>query len=251
MSRPVKAAVITGLCVVIAAVITVFGTIISSAMRANDSGQKTHQSQNISNQGTVQKVQQQNAAVINNYGPTQEQKSERENVLDQPIVGLRNGGFENNLDAWQPSEITYASADSVAVVGSRPNVFSIDAYGRTGQCLLVFNEQPTTPGKPFWRRQRIYGLHPNSKYYLSFYVRGSAISPRSLWFAIGDDWFAENRNYRIESKNTSFNDWTKFTSELTTGDWEEAYFWIITDDVCNLRVDDISLEPAEDKQIAL
>lgn len=194
----------------------------------------------LNNNGSIKNLQQQNVNTINNYVFSGSGLSKSTLDNSEKIKGLKNGDFEQGLNDWGPNEIQVATPD-VGVTSAHREVFSIDPYGRTGQCLLITNEQPTTPNKPFWRRQRIYSLKPKSNYELSFYVKGFANSPRSLWFAIGDNWFLEGKRYMISAQKPDIADWQKQSAIFTTGDWQEAYLWLISDDIARLRVDDIQL----------
>ncbi len=184
--------------------------------------------------------------------PTQEE--DKSNNL------IKNGDFERDFRNWEsfgslmPKSISAifeknirVSADAAIVEKINTadgNIFSIEnQYGRNNtRCLLIENSQKTTPDSYGGIKQHINGLNPKTKYQLRFYAKGSINSKQSLWFIIGDTWNFEGRFYKIPSDKNEYPDWTEFKAILTTGDWHEADFLLVSDDKSHLlRVDDISL----------
>jgi len=150
--------------------------------------------------------------------------------------GLKDGGFEEESLYWSydinPRIVT---DDSTVAPG-------FTSYGRTGRGVHIRNTVPEAPNKLQFYRQKIYGLKPNKKYKLSFHFKGSINSARSLWFSMGGDWaIGESRLYVAASKKY-YSKWTEQSGIITAGNYTEAFFDIISSDICDIHIDDLHLE---------
>ncbi|MDP3790011.1 MAG: hypothetical protein Q8R48_06370 [Candidatus Omnitrophota bacterium] len=170
-------------------------------------------------------------------------------------AGLRNGGFENGFADWERrKEQSVSSASSDATVTFFSDVDISSFIRRTGQkSLCIKNANPKTGKRQIMYLQRIYGLKPDTQYELTYYIKGSLKSKDALWFHLGDDWRAEGKRY-YSTPNENYTDWTKQSATVTTGDYNEANFWLISEDVCDLYLDDITFteitkqQPSASKQ---
>jgi len=182
-----------------------------------------------------------------------QQKSENIDMFKQQDLpqkkGLQDGGFEYELKHWDVTDHMAPRAQNVAtpdtVTTTHYNTrYSFSQNGRTGNnCLYIKNWQPQSSEKYIAFDNKIYGLKPNTKYSVTFYIRktGEFRSNRSLLFVVGMPWHLEGRYFEINPQEVS-EDWKKLTGILTTGDYTEANLWLISDDVCYAYVDDITLK---------
>ena len=158
-------------------------------------------------------------------------------IPDQGL-GLQNGDFEEDLDhwerRWEPTIITLENATIVSFPES--NISS--SIRRTGRNSLYI----TNSGGNNWQiiyRQRILGLKPNTQYELTYYVKGSLNSKKSLWFKLDNAWNIEETEYYSDPTETYAN-WIKQSGIITTGDYLEEDFWLLSSDLCDLYLDDIT-----------
>jgi len=185
---------------------------------------------------------------LENMPPTQriEEETPKESILQEQKneYGLiKDGGFEEDFYHWERDRVRapgVTSADQTLAQRITRDVFYIDPFGLRGKSLTIENPKPKTPNEPFKIRQKIYGLKPNTQYELNFFMRGSANSQDSLKIVLGDYWFADQKSYQVAGGK--YEDWEQQTAILQTKHETEADFWIISDDIANLRVDDITLE---------
>jgi len=157
--------------------------------------------------------------------------------------GLQNGGFEEGLKYWSfdYSPKPYATPPTVGATNR-----DIIQYGRTGKCLhIIYNEKQKDSNTVLRYSQTIDGLIPNVKYNLTFYIKGEINSRESFWFHIGDDWEAKERSVYIDG-NEKFSDWRKKSGQLIIGDYHKTTLWLISKDICNISIDDITFSKSEE-----
>lgn len=173
---------------------------------------------------------------------------------------LKNGKFKEELNGWEVSgEIDYSYPKFPTDVQREKNpkgristnsLVRISDEGRKGKCVRFTNDEN---GKHIILRQYVSNLKPETFYDFSMYVRAERkIEDRNeLWVGIGyksnisSQGGKEGEDYvYIDVISRTYSDkWVRWDGKLKTGDYKQAFFWIMSDRQCDILIDDVVLVP--------